>query len=158
MSTVLIAIRTGEYLFLNIPIGDPQCSWDSWFKFERGSGQLSKYFRIITPSNGYALVSRTHVEPHYINNPSSELYPDQHFNFLYEDMQIDSVHYDVESGEILPSKPLVLTSQKVTNDTSSVQETTVSVNQKTTHTSSFEYSLGFKIAAETEFEGTSNNS
>lgn len=95
-----------QWAFLNL-------RFNSWFEIARGSGQFSKFFRLITPSEDMALVSRTHAEPNYYNNNAHDVYPDQHFTFLYEDMQIDSVDYDVNLGQITQSTPIVLSSQTV---------------------------------------------
>lgn len=103
-----------------------------------------------------ALVSRTHRDPHYYNNNAPDVYPDQYFTLLYEDMQIDSVEYDVDLGTITQSTPIILASEVLTNNVSSVQQTTVTVNQTTTHTSSFNFTFGFKINGDVQFKGTSN--
>lgn len=62
---------------------------NSWFKLEQGSGEYAKFFQLIMPSDGMALVSRTHREPYYIDHPVSEVYPDQHFTFLFKDLDFN---------------------------------------------------------------------
>lgn len=61
----------------------------SWFRFELGTmdsefagENFDKFFRLITPSDDKALVSRTHVEPWFFNHPASDPRPDHYFTFM----------------------------------------------------------------------------
>ncbi|KAJ3492365.1 hypothetical protein NLI96_g33 [Meripilus lineatus] len=125
---------------------------NNWFEFEPGKGQYTKQFRLITPSDGVALVSRTHRAPYFWNHPRGDIYPDQHFCFLFEDMRIDRIDYDLDVGKIISSTPLLLASQTLTNNTNQEQEMSFSLNETTSHTSTFEYSTGFTLATGTEFK------
>ncbi|KAG8985086.1 hypothetical protein FRB94_012017 [Tulasnella sp. JGI-2019a] len=123
---------------------------DNWFKLEPGKGQFTKQFRLITAS--VALVSRTHVEPHLWNHPQEEVFPDQYFSFLFEDMRIDRVEYDLKLGKIISSTPTILADQTFKNDTNHEQEMSFQLNETTTHTSTFEYALGFAITIGATFK------
>lgn len=68
-------------------------------------------------------------------------------------MRIDRIDYDLDVGKIISSTPLLLASQTLTNNTNQEQEMSFSLNETTSHTSTFEYSTGFTLATGTEFKG-----
>ena len=126
---------------------------NSWFKLEPGSGQYANYFRLITPSQGLALVSRTAAEPYFFNHDEKIFYADQLFGFIWEDMQVDKVEFNLNSGKIISSTPVVLAEQVLTNNSDTEQEMSFSVNKGVTNSSTFEYSTGFTITVGMEFSG-----
>ena len=113
------------------------------------------YFRLITPSQNMALFSRTHAEPYFYNYATSHgVFSDQHFNFIWEDMQVDKVEYDFDAGRVISSNPIALAEQTLTNITDREQEMSFSVNKAVTNSSSFEFSTGFTVTIGMEFSGT----
>ena len=101
------------------------------------------------------LFSRFHPEPGFYNYPASEVYGDQYwtFDFTHLSLAIKSVDYDVDQGTIDELSPITLADQTLTNNSDTEQEMSFSFSQTVTHTSTFEYSLGFQITVGTEIEG-----
>lgn len=101
-----------------------------------------------------ALVSRTHREPYLWNHPKDEIFADQHFSFVFEDMKIEKIEYDLKLGKIISSTPLVLANQTLKNDSSHEQEMSFQLSETVSQTSTFEYALGFTISIGAKFSGT----
>ena len=95
------------------------------------------------------------MEPYVYNHPSGEVFNDQYFSFLFEDMNIDKIDYDLKLGKILTSTPLMLANQTLTNESNQEQQMSFSLSQTVTHTSSFDYTLGFTIGLQAKFSGKS---
>ena len=125
----------------------------SWHKFEPGLGQFANNFRIVTPSQNVGLYSRSTQEPTFSNYTPNSSYSDQHFCFLWEDMKVDKVEFNLDSGKIISSTPIVLAEQVLTNNSDTEQEMSFSVNKSVTNTSTFEYSTGFTVTVGMEFSG-----
>ncbi|KAL5536450.1 hypothetical protein ACEPAF_272 [Sanghuangporus sanghuang] len=148
---------TGKALFLRNSeprvghIGGPGNYEDNWFRLEPGEGQYTKFFRLITPSEKMALVSRTHMEPELYGNTTYDIYPDQYFRFLVEDMRVSKVEYDFNRAHIISSMPRVLADQKMKNTSIETKEIIFSVNESVTNTAEFEHSLGSTIEVGTGF-------
>jgi len=124
---------------------------DNWFKIEAGVGQYAGNFRLITPSQGLTLFSRVSQDPTFSNYTSSSFYSDQLFRFIWEDMKVDKVEFNLDAGKILASTPITLAEQVLTNNSNSEQEMSFSVNKAITNTSTFEYSTGFTVTVGMEF-------
>ena len=132
----------------------------SWFEFESGSGQYAKHFRLITPSESSALRTPTPyigMDLPWLGNTSSSTFnPNQLFGFVWEDMKVDRVEFNLDSGRIISSTPIVLAEQALTNKSDTEQEMSFSVNKSVTNSSTFEYSTGFTVTVGMEFSGASN--
>ncbi|KAJ3476704.1 hypothetical protein NLI96_g10979 [Meripilus lineatus] len=125
---------------------------DNWFILEPGRGQHANNFRVVTPSDGVTLVSRTHERPYlWSYDRFSTIWPDQFFSFLWEDMRVDRVDYDLHLAQVLSSTPLVIANQTLTNDTNLEQEMSFELNESVQNTSTFEYSTGFTVTVGTSF-------
>ena len=131
---------------------DAKCTC-SWFKLEPGSGQYANYFRLITPSQGLTLFSRISPDPTFLNYTEKNFYADQLFGFIWEDMKVDKVEFNLDSGKIISSTPITLAEQVLTNNSDSEQEMSFSVNKSVTNSSTFEYSTGFTVTIGMEFSG-----
>ena len=127
----------------------------SWFKFEEGSGKHAGTFRINCPSTSMVLYSRTHDDPMFWNHPAGGVYNDQYwtFDFSHSGLVVKSVDYDIDEGSITELSPITLADQTLTNNSDTEQEMSFSFSQAVTHTSTFDYSLGFQITVGTEIEG-----
>lgn len=68
-------------------------------------------------------------------------------------MKVDKVEYDLKLGKIISSTPLVLANQTLKNDTNHEQEMSFQLNEATSHTSTFEYTLGFTLTIGATFTG-----
>lgn len=110
-------------------------------------------FRLITPSQSYAIYSRTTADPYFWNHPAGGVYNDQYFSFVYEDCQIDGMEFDFANGKVISSEPRVLANQALTNDTSTTQEMTFQLTQIEEHNSMFEFHSGFPIAINSTIRG-----
>ncbi|KAJ3476703.1 hypothetical protein NLI96_g10978 [Meripilus lineatus] len=97
------------------------------------------------------IFSRTNQQPFLWNYTSSPVWADQHFSFLWEDMRVDRVDYDLHLGQIVSSTPLVIANQTLTNDTNLEQEMSFEMNESVQNTSTFEYSTGFTVTVGTSF-------
>ena len=127
----------------------------SWFQFEAGTGQNAKAFRLITRSQSVAVYSRTRDPPFLANIDENQLFIDQYFTFIWEDMQVDKIEYDLDAGTIVSSNPIILSEQTFTNNSSIGMQVQFVVNQAVKSTSEFEYSAGFPVTFGTAFSGTS---
>lgn len=125
----------------------------SWFKFEPGSGQYTGYFRLVTPSQGTVLFSRLSPDPPFGNHFSSNFQPNQLFRFLWEDMQVDKIEFDLKAGQIFPSTPVTLTEQVLSNNSEVARPLSFSVDKRTTNSSTFDYGSGFTVTLGMEFGG-----
>lgn len=93
------------------------------------------------------------MEPYLWNIAQGQVYSDQHFSYIFEDMNVDRIEYDLNLGKIISSNPLVLANQTLTNKTDHEQEMSFQLNETATHTSTFEYSTGFTITIGMSFKG-----
>jgi len=66
-------------------------------------------------------------------------------------MKVDKVEFDLDAGTISSATPVVLTRQTFTNDTSTEQEMSFSVNRSVATSSTFEYSTGFTVTTGMKF-------
>ena len=128
----------------------PTCSW---FKIEPGKGQYAHYFRLSTPTEGVTLYSRLSSDPTFSNISDAKFLPDQLFNFIWEDMKVDKVEFNLAAGKILSSTQLKLTEQVLTNDSGSEKEMEFKVNEGVTNSSAFKYDAGFTVTPGMEFRG-----
>ena len=129
----------------------------SWFEIEPGSGQYTSYFRLNIPFSGLTLFSRSSPDPTFWNFESKTFYADQLFDFMWEEMKVDKVEFDLKNGKIITSTPILLAEQVLTNGSDTEQEMSFSINKGTTNSSTFEYSTGFTITAGMEFGGVWNS-
>ena len=128
----------------------------SWFKIEAGKPPYAGQFRLITPSTGMALISRTRdVAPYLWNHPSKEVFPDQYFSFVFEDMTVVDIDYKLKLGKIVSSTPLLIADQTNQNDSPTQQLMTFKVSESVTRTGTFQYGSGLTITAGMKFEGMS---
>ena len=100
-----------------------------------------------------ALISRSTTEPTFNNHPDGEFFRDQLFGFVWEDMRVDNVEFNLGAGVIGASTPIVLAEQVLTNNSVTEQEMSFSVNQGVTNSSTFERSHGFTVTVGLEFSG-----
>jgi hypothetical protein len=117
----------------------------TWFRLEPGSGKHASDFRLCNDFSGTALVSRRHEKPEVINHPATDVYDDQYFSFLFEDMIVDRVVYHVDQGKILASTPIVIATQQLFNHSNIEQSMEFTINETMTETSTFDYTLGFTV-------------
>ena len=123
-----------------------------WFTFEPGTLKRANYFRLVCPATSTAMVSRTNSTPQIWNYPSdSKAFDDQYFRFLFEDMAVKSVKFDIDAGVVRDSTPLVLARSQLPNDTSVDQKISASFKKAVENESSFEYALGFSVEVGTSF-------
>ncbi|KAA8894423.1 hemolytic lectin [Sphaerosporella brunnea] len=119
---------------------------DNWFKFEPGTGKLAGNFRIRNFASDAVLYSRTHNDPTLYNYPgNSNVYDDQYFTFLFEDMEINRVEYKIDQAKILSNVPEVIGSATQRNDSSVNQTVEFNFSRTESNSSSFDYTLGFTI-------------
>ncbi|OBZ73067.1 hypothetical protein A0H81_07245 [Grifola frondosa] len=146
---------TGKVLFSR-PTPDPRVGHidgdgthnDNWFKLEPGKGQYAKMFRLLCPHTNTVIFSRVGIDPEVSNfpGPPDLIHPDHHFSFRFEQMQIDKIEYDLQLGQIISSTPMILANQTLTNNSGLEQEMHFELNRTETHTSTFEYGVGFTIS------------
>jgi len=128
----------------------------SWFKLEPGQGKFTQMFRIICPATGTVVFSRTHMDPQVWNfTPTSTVYSDHYFSFLFEDTEVVRVEYDLKLGKVVKATTNVIATQTLTNNTKRDQEMSFNLNETKTHTSTWEYSTGFTISVGASFKGSS---
>ena len=99
------------------------------------------------------LFSRSTPDPTFWNHTEKNFYADQLFGFIWEDMKVDKVEFNLDSGKIISSTPITLAEQVLTNNSDTEQEMSFSVNKSVTNSSTFEYSTGFTVTIGMEFGG-----
>ena len=113
-------------------------------------------FRIICPATGTVVFSRTNMDPQVWNfTPTSTVYSDHYFSFLFEDTEVVRVEYDLKLGKVSNATTNVIATQTLTNKTKRDQEMSFILNETKTHTSTWEYSTGFTITVGASFKGSS---
>ena len=102
------------------------------------------------------MYSRTSPEPTFSNYDEKKFFPDQLFSFIWEDMNVDNVEFDLEAGKIVSSKQITLAEQSLKNNSEGEQEMNFSVDKAVTNSSTFEYGGGFTATVGMEFWGVWN--
>ena len=129
----------------------------SWFELEPGSGQYTDHFRLVT-SEGWKLTCpwRHWLGFYTLVNTAlpGSLDSDQFFGFIWEDMKVDRVEFDLAAGVIGAATPIALGEEVLTNHSDTEQGMNFAVNEGVTRSSTFEYSAGFTVTVGTEFSGT----
>ncbi|KAF7301959.1 Hemolytic lectin LSLb [Mycena indigotica] len=120
---------------------------DNWFKLDPGQGKQTQMFRFICPATNTVIFSRTHAKPQVGNlEPITTKYDDHYFSFLFEDLEVVRVDYDLKQGKILSAAPQVVGTQSLTNNTNSSQEISFSLLASSNHTHSWETTGGFPVS------------
>ena len=100
-----------------------------------------------------ALYSRSSPDPTFSNSPSTDFCADQLFYFIWEEMIVEKVEFDLAAGKILSSTTITLAEQVLTNNSDKVQDLCFSIDKSVTRSSTFEYGSGFTVTSGTEFSG-----
>ena len=79
--------------------------------------------------------------------------PDQYFTFVWEDMNMDKIEFNLDAGKIGSSTPVVIANQTLKNGTDVSQEMSGSYRESVEHSSTFQFRTGFTVTTETEFNG-----
>ncbi|KAK0196670.1 hypothetical protein F5146DRAFT_946624 [Armillaria mellea] len=124
---------------------------DNWFALEEGSGNYAGGFRIVCSSTEFVLYSRTKGDPLFGNHSKDDVHSDQYFSFIFEDMVVQGVDYNLALGTIINAAPYVLADQTLRNNSDREQEMAFDFSENVTQTSLFEYSSGFTVSIGTEF-------
>ncbi|KAI9645061.1 hypothetical protein NHQ30_007100 [Ciborinia camelliae] len=159
--------QTNRYIIKNVTTGrviwcryknrragciDDDGKWaDNWFVFEETKlPNCSGTFRIRCPSTNCALASRTDKKPEVDgiilkddNSPDNE---DQHFSMNFEDMEVESIEYDINAGKKSAEKPAAIAQQDLENATDTEQIQTFTYNEDKAEEHSFEHSHGFEVS------------
>ncbi len=93
------------------------------------------------------------MQPYLYNHPKGDVYDDQYFSFVFEDVQIDNVEYDLTLARIVSSVQTVLVKQTLENETNNEQEMSLQLNETTTNTGTFTFTSGFAIMSGAAFSG-----
>ena len=125
----------------------------SWFIIEPGPSPYTNCFRLITPWGSWALYSRSSPDPTFWNHDKNEFFPDQLFSFLWEEMEVNNVEFDLAAGKIVTSKQITLAERTLKNNSDGEQEISFSVDKTITNSSTFEYGAGFTATVGMEFWG-----
>lgn len=125
---------------------------DQYWKLLPGSGKRSGYFRIQNLVTGKRIFSRDSQSPYFDHTGYTDA-DDQYWTFIFEDMEVDKVTYDLKKGVLTPQPPLELVRQTLENKTSSEQKMEFKLDQSTQHTTNFEYKAGFTISIGAKFKG-----
>ena len=99
------------------------------------------------------LYSRLSPDPTFLNYISTDFYPDQLFYFIWEDVTVEKVDYDLAAGKILSSETITPAEQELTNNADQAQYLSFSIDKSVTRSSDFEYGSGFTVTTGTKFSG-----
>ncbi|KAF9072621.1 hemolytic lectin [Rhodocollybia butyracea] len=129
---------------------------DCWFRFEAGPEALKNRFRICCPSLNMVLVCNNDGGPlvgAYIpTGPQDSDLVDQYFSFLFEEMEIVQIQYDLDQARTSSTKPHVVMKQMASNNTSTTQQMTLEKDENETHTALWKYTSGFPLSAGTSLK------
>ena len=103
-----------------------------------------------------ALYSRSSQDPTFLNHPSTDFCADQLFYFIWEDVIVEKVEFDLAAGKILSSTTITLVEQVLTNNSDKEHDLCFSIDKSVTRSSTFEYGSGFTVTPGTEFCGELN--
>ena len=99
------------------------------------------------------MFSRSSPDPTFLNHDERGFFPDRLFSFLWEDMKVENVEFDIDAGKIVFSKPVMLVEQTLANSSDIEQEMTFNVGKSVANSSTFEYGTSFTAAAGMELRG-----
>jgi len=102
------------------------------------------------------LYSRPSSDPTFSNHPSTDFHADQLFYFIWEEVIVEKVEFDLAAGKILSSETITLAEQVLTNNSDKEEDLSFSINKSVTRSSTFEYGSGFTVTPGTEFSGEQN--
>lgn len=122
----------------------------NWFKLEFGTGKHAFHFRLVS----YATHTVISSLPSRLENVPDHIKIDyQYYSFLFEDLDIVDVSYDLGSAQPVPSPSFDVAFQKGNNPSKSATiKMTFKDTKKQTRSTTFEYTDGFSIAAGTAFK------
>lgn len=159
--------QTNRYIIKNVTTGraiwcrfknrragciDDDGKWpDNWFVFEETKlPGCSGTFRIRCPSTNCTLASRTDQKPAVdgimLKDDGSPDNEDQHFSMIFEDMEVQSIEYDIKAGKNSTEKPAVIADQDLENSSDTEQIQTFTYNEDKAEEHSFEHSHGFEVS------------
>jgi hypothetical protein len=130
---------------------------DNWFTFEETKAPNSAgTFRIRCPATNCVLISRTERKPEVdgfeLRGDGLPDYEDHHFQFNFEDMEVEDVVYDLKASKTTSAKPSVITQQKLENKTSVTQTQTFIYNEDKTEETTFEHTFGLGLTVGQTFK------
>ena len=101
------------------------------------------------------MVSRTDQSPNLYNIKGTlQTNSNEFFMYLWEDMKVKRVDYDLDSATILTSKPIIIGEQTLDNSGSTTeQSTSFAVEREVRKSSSFSYTTGFTVNMGMSFSG-----
>ncbi|KAJ5471522.1 hypothetical protein N7530_008879 [Penicillium desertorum] len=120
---------------------------DQWFKIEPGEGVHRGHCRLWDQGTDRVMVSRPGAEHLGDFGADGTKFPDQYFQFLYEDMEIYDVKYETSKGKTIVENPVSIGHATTDNTKGTPVTKTLKVSQKVVESKSFEYNAGFTIQA-----------
>lgn len=118
---------------------------DQRMVLEAGTGDMLGSFRIRNDYSGMVIASQGSKDLVSYHSDESK-YPDQYWQFYFEDTEIDRVEYAIDKGTITGTGPGTPMITWVRNEDSRPATLTGHVGGKYAETSTFTYSVGFSIA------------
>ncbi|KAF8954768.1 hemolytic lectin [Flammula alnicola] len=123
------------------------------FTLEPGSGKLANYFRLRDIATNQVIYSRRSPDPTFHNyNANKTRYDDQYWTYLFEDVEVVDVHYNLDAGKILSTTPIVVGNQTLKNETDEEQTMSLAINDTESQTSTFQYRVGFTVSVGMKFK------
>lgn len=137
----------------NPPIGfvDKGDIVQNWFSLEFGTGKYASHFRLVSYQSKTVISSL----PYGLKNVHKSSDDDtQYFSFLLDpdDMNVESVSYDLGKAQPAPSTTITVAQKKEDNTSGREKTITFAHTGTLTHTLTFQHTDGFNIAKGTSFK------
>ncbi|RVD88913.1 uncharacterized protein DFL_003076 [Arthrobotrys flagrans] len=124
---------------------------DQFFSFEAGTGSRVGTFRLVCPATNAVLFSRANSsDPPVGSIPAGAFFDDQWFSFAYEDMELQSIKYDIDEHKILEVQPVSIATKTARNETEDTQISTVTFSESIEEERTFNSELGTKLGVSVE--------
>jgi len=141
--------HTGAVLFVHsgriAATTDPNAQYrDPWFRIEEGKDKYAGHFRLRNIASS-VIPSAEDLEVHAANQLDSSPDRNRYFSFLFEELVVEGIDYDLEDGIVTASSLKVIAQQTLNNNTELEQTMECQVDERQTHSFTFEYTGGFNL-------------
>ncbi len=146
-------VKSGRFLFANDKheIGAFDGDFDDqYFTLVPGRGEHLYQFQIKCYRNDLCIFANSDGRKGAFTCDADN--SDQYWTFVYEDMDLVSLNYDLNRAELFGQKPKVLTSVTIPNRTAVPQSSTYEYSESIEHTSTYEWQWGIQIKRGYEFK------
>jgi hypothetical protein len=121
-----------------------------YFLLEKGRGPQANQFRLKNLLADAVIFSRTHMQPGLGSWDADDTYPDHWFTLDIEPLDYH-FNYDLAAARIVTSRPIVLFTQELINNTGTEQTQNFTVNKTTQQQHTWAVARAIQISGQTTF-------